>query len=54
MTSHVGKTQALVRLLRQAQGRPRLLEREYQPRDASGPYSLSMTLQGVSIPICNH
>ena len=50
----VGKTQAPVRLPRQAQGRPGPPEREYWLHDAPGPYYLSMTLRGVSRPICNY
>ncbi len=52
--SCVGKTQALVRLPRQAQGRRGPLERKYWPRGAPGSYFLSMTLRGVNILIYNH
>ncbi len=50
----IGKTEALVRFSRQAQGCLGLLEREYRPFDVLGPYSVSITLRSVSIPTYNH
>lgn len=48
---NVNKTQARVRLLRQAQERLKPPKCEYWLHDALGPYYPSMTLRGISNPI---